>query len=85
MAGRDLVGDLRAMPLSEVFQWIALSNKNGELHLQKEHSEVNIIFKNGKIVYVTSNIPNLLLGQLLLKYRMLSKNDLVRSLSLQSS
>ncbi|MCA1928211.1 MAG: DUF4388 domain-containing protein [Calditerrivibrio sp.] len=83
MAGRGLVGDLRAMPLPEVFQWIAFSNKNGELHLQRENEEVNLIFKNGKIVYVTSNIPKLLLGQILLRHKMLSKNDLVRALSLQ--
>lgn len=83
MSGRGLVGDLRAMPLPEVFQWIAFSNKNGSLHLQKENDEVNLIFKNGKIVYVTSNIPRLLLGQLLLRYKMLSKNDLVKALSLQ--
>ncbi|MGC8925150.1 MAG: DUF4388 domain-containing protein [Calditerrivibrio sp.] len=83
MVSKGLVGDLKAMPLTEVFQWIAFSNKNGELHLQKESDEVNIIFKNGKIVYVTSNIPHLLLGQLLLKYKILNKNTLVKGLSLQ--
>ncbi|MCX8085191.1 MAG: DUF4388 domain-containing protein [Calditerrivibrio sp.] len=83
MVSKGLVGDLKAMPLTEVFQWIAFSNKNGELHLQKENDEVNIIFKNGKIVYVTSNIPHLLIGQLLLRYKMLPKNALVKGLSLQ--
>lgn len=83
MVSKGLVGDLKAMPITEVFQWIAFSNKNGELHLQKDNDEVNIIFKNGKIVYVTSNIPSLLVGQLLLRYKMLNKSTLVKGLSLQ--
>lgn len=83
MVAKGLVGDLRSMPLPEVFQWVAFSNKTGELHLQKENDEVNIMFLNGKIAYVTTNLPHLLLGQLLLRYKMLNKNDLVKSLSLQ--
>ncbi len=83
MVSKGLVGDLKAMPITEVFQWIAFSNKNGELHLQKDNDEVNIIFKNGRIVYVTSNIPSLLVGQLLLRYKMLNKSSLVKGLSLQ--
>lgn len=83
MVSKGLIGDLKAMPLTEVFQWVAFSNKNGELHLQKENDEVNIFFKNGRIVYVTSNISSLLIGQLLLKYKMLNKSSLVKGLSLQ--
>ncbi|MCB4205585.1 DUF4388 domain-containing protein [Deferribacterales bacterium Es71-Z0220] len=80
---KGLVGDLLSMPLSDVFQWIAMANKSGELFIQHESEDASFIFKKGKIVYASSNNPKFLLGQILLKYRMITKTHLIKALSIQ--
>jgi|GEM_PF-1669009 len=80
---KGLVGDLNSMPLADIFQWISLSGKTGELFLQNENEEASIVFKNGKIVYATANQPRFLLGQLLLTYRKITKNQLIKALGMQ--
>ncbi|MBC7196718.1 MAG: DUF4388 domain-containing protein, partial [Deferribacterales bacterium] len=80
---KGLVGDLVSMPLSDVFQWISMANKSGELFIQHESEDVNLIFRKGKIVYASSNNPKFLLGQILLKYRMITKAHLIKALSIQ--
>jgi len=80
---KGLVGDLLSMPLSDVFQWIAMANKSGELFIQHESEDASFIFKKGKIVYATSNNSKFLLGQILLKYRMITKAQLIKALSVQ--
>jgi curved DNA-binding protein CbpA len=80
---KGLVGDLVSMPLSDVFQWISMANKSGELFIQHESEDVNLIFRKGKIVYASSNNPSFLLGQILLRYRMITKAQLIKALSIQ--
>lgn len=80
---KGLVGDLLSMPLSDVFQWIAMTNKSGDLFIQHETEDASFIFKGGKIVYATSSNSKFLLGQILLKYRMITKAQLIKALSVQ--
>lgn len=83
MAKKGLVGDLHSMPLPDVFQWIAIANKSGTLFIQFENEDASVIFKSGKIVYAYSNNSNFLLGQVLLRYRLITKKQLVTTLGLQ--
>lgn len=83
MAKKGLVGDLYSMPLPDVFQWVAIANKSGELFIQFENEDASVIFKNGKIVYASSNNPVFLLGQVLLRYRLITKKQLVAALGFQ--
>lgn len=80
---KTLIGDLSSTTLADVFQWISLSKKTGELFLQSENEEASIAFKNGEIVYATANQPRFLLGQLLLTYRKITKNQLIKALGIQ--
>jgi len=83
MDKKGLVGDLHSMPLPDVFQWVSMAKKSGELFIQYESEEALIIFKNGLIVYASSNVPKFLLGQILLRYKMITKEQLIQVLSIQ--
>ncbi len=83
MSEKGLVGDLRSMPLTDVFQWISISNRTGELILQSESENVSVFFVDGKIAYTYANNPKFLLGQLLLRYKKITKSQLVKALSIQ--
>jgi hypothetical protein len=83
MAEKGLVGDLKSMPLTDVFQWISLSNRTGELVLQSEFETVSVFFVEGRISYSYANNPKFLLGQILLRYKKINKSQLVKALSLQ--
>lgn len=83
MDKKGLVGDLHSMPFPDVFQWISMANKSGELFIQYEAEDALIIFKNGRIVYASSNVPKFLLGQILLRYKMITKDQLIKALGFQ--
>lgn len=83
MSKKSLVGDLRSMSLPDVFQWISLSNKTGELVMQCENEESSIMFYEGKIVFAFANKAEFLMGQLLLQYHKINKSQLIKALSMQ--
>ncbi len=83
MLDKGLVGDLKSMPLPDVFQWISLSNRTGELSLQSEFENISVFFVNGSISYAYSNNPKFLLGQLLFRYKKINKSQLAKALSIQ--
>lgn len=83
MSKKSLVGDLHSMSLADVFQWISLSNKTGELVMQCESEDSSIMFFEGKIVYAFANNPDFLMGQLLLQYHKINKTQLIKALGVQ--
>jgi len=80
---KELIGDLSSMPLADVFQWIALSKRTGELYLQSDNDEISISFIKGEIAHASTNQPRFLLGQLLLQFGKIDKQQLIKSLGIQ--
>lgn len=79
----ELTGDLSSMPLEDVFQWISLSKRTGELYLQSDNDEISISFINGEISHASTNQPDFLFGQLLLQYGKINKQQLIKGLGVQ--
>lgn len=63
----SLKGDLESMQVSDIFQWVEMNKKTGVLTLS--HEEVNkcFCFKDGKIIFVSSNKEGERFGEFLAK------------------
>jgi hypothetical protein len=51
----SLIGDFATMPLPDLLQWLAISQKTGILLLQRRDVVKEIYFHSGKIVASASN------------------------------
>jgi hypothetical protein len=74
----SLFGDFATMPLPDLLQWLAMSQKNGILLLQRGEIVKEIYFRQGKIVASASNDPREYFGQFLLSHGMINEEDLMR-------
>jgi hypothetical protein len=79
----SLVGDFVTMPLPDLLQWLAISQKTGILLLQRREVVKEIYFRLGKIVASASNDPREYFGQFLLSYGKISEDDLMRAFQKQ--
>jgi tetratricopeptide (TPR) repeat protein len=74
----SLMGDFATMPLSDLCQWMAISQKTGILLLQRGEIVMEIYFHRGKIVASASNDPREYFGQFLLSHGKITEEDLMR-------
>lgn len=72
-----LSGDLATMPLPDLLQWLAYSQKTGILILSKGEIVKEIYFQKGKIVASSSNDPREYFGQFLLSFGKLTEEQLI--------
>ncbi len=79
-----LSGDFATMPLPDLLQWLAYSQKTGILILSKNEIVKEIYFQSGKIVASSSNDPREYFGQFLLSYGKLSEEQLLTAFSRQA-
>jgi tetratricopeptide (TPR) repeat protein len=79
----SLIGDFATMPLPDLLQWLAISQKTGILLLQRRDVVKEIYFHSGKIVASASNDPREYFGQFLLSYGKIGEDDLVRAFAKQ--
>ncbi len=75
----SLAGDFSTMPLPDLLQWLALSQKSGILLLRREEVAKEIYFDSGKIVASASNDPREYFGQFLLSFGKVEEGDLMRA------
>jgi len=75
----SLTGDFVTMPLPDLFQWLAISQKTGILLLQRREVIKEIYFRLGKIVASASNDPREYFGQFLLSYGKIGEEDLMEA------
>ena len=71
------------MPLPDLLQWLAISQKTGILLLQRREIIKEIYFRLGKIVASASNDPREYFGQFLLSYGKIDEEDLMRAFQKQ--
>ncbi len=75
----SIQGDFATMPLPDLLQWLAISQKTGILLLQRGEIVKEIYFCQGKIVASASNDPREYFGQFLLSYGKIDEEDLMRA------
>jgi hypothetical protein len=76
----SLAGNLRTMDLPEVLQWIASSRKTGTLHLERRSIQKRIYFQGGAIYTSWSNDPRESMGQILVRERLITEEQLFKAL-----
>ena len=76
----SLTGTLRTMSLPDILQWAASGHKTGTLHLERRSIQKRIAFRDGNVFSSWSNDPRESLGQLLLRDRHVSEEQLFRAL-----
>ncbi len=80
----SLSGDFATMPLPDLLQWLAMSQKTGILILQRGEVVKEIYLRDGKIVSSSSNDPREYFGQFLLAYGKISEDDLLIAFARQA-
>jgi hypothetical protein len=76
----SLAGNLRTMDLPEVLQWIASARKTGTLHLERRSVQKRIYFQGGAIYTSWSNDPRESMGQILVRERLITEEQLFKAL-----
>ncbi len=76
----SLAGNLRTMDLPEVLQWIASARKTGTLHVERRSVQKRIYFQGGAIYTSWSNDPRESLGQILVRERLVTEEQLFKAL-----
>lgn len=72
----SFTGNLKTVSLPDIFQLIFSSKKTGVLNVGKDKSHRQIYFKEGLLIYASSNDEQDLFGNLLLKKGRISKEEL---------
>ncbi len=72
----SFTGNLKTVSLPDIFQLIFSSKKTGVLDVGKDNSLRQIYFRNGSLIYASSNDEQDLFGNLLLKKGRISKEEL---------
>jgi hypothetical protein len=79
----SLSGKLETMGLPEVLQWISLSRKTGTLFLRSRSVEKRLVFREGTLYSSWSNHPRESLGQILVRDRRVTEQQLFTALLYQ--
>ncbi len=72
----SFTGNFKTVSLPDIFQLIFSSKKTGVLNVCKDKSQRQIYFRNGSLLYASSNDEQDLFGNLLLKKGRISKEEL---------
>lgn len=81
----SLKGELGTMALADILQWVAQGKKTGTLHVTRGAVEKQVTFANGSIHSSWSNDPRESLGQCLVRERLVSEEQLFRTLLKQET
>lgn len=72
-------GNLSSVGFSDILQLLAMGKKTGTLQIRRGENSKDICFKDGSIIWATSNDSLELLENQLLKHGKISKNDLTKA------
>ncbi len=81
----SLQGQLGTMALSDILQWVSQGRKTGTLHVTRGAVEKRISFASGAIHSSWSNDPRESLGQFLVRERLVTEEQLFRTLLKQET
>ncbi len=77
----SLVGNLEDLGLGDILQIVSLSQKSGVLALTSGQQKGTIVFANGQVVRAESSQFKSTMGEILLKHKLLSRNDFERAVA----
>ncbi|HDM75613.1 MAG TPA: DUF4388 domain-containing protein [Deltaproteobacteria bacterium] len=75
-----LKGDIKTIPVPDIFQWLGNNKKTGILIFTKKKIQKNFFFEDGCIVFASSNKPMERLGEFLVNMHALSRPIVVEAL-----
>lgn len=81
MIEKSFKGDLSAVSLPDLLEFFRSSHKTGVLTFRKERIKKSLYIKEGNVIFATSNLPEERLGDLLLTWGKISKEDYSKSAS----
>jgi len=81
----SLKGELGTMALADILQWVSQGRKTGTLHINRGAVEKRVSFSGGAIHSSWSNDPRESLGQFLVRERLVSEEQLFRTLLSQET
>lgn len=82
MIGKRFKGDLAEVTLPDILEFLRVSRKTGVLSFKKDRVRKSLYIKDGNVIFATSNVPEERLGDLLLLWGKISKEDYQRSVSM---
>lgn len=78
-----LVGRLEDLALPDIFQIISLTKKTGKLTLTRREGTGMIIFRDGQIVYASSDSIRETLGNILVCQKLITESTLIAAMEVQ--
>lgn len=75
-----LKGDIKTIPVPDIFQWLGSNKKTGILIFSKKKIHKNFFFEDGCIVFASSNKPMERLGEFLVNMHALSRPIVIEAL-----
>ncbi len=76
-------GNLKTMQLSELLQWLALSQKTGTLQIDGHGVQKRLFFQNGRINFTSSSDQREYLGQFLVSHGYITEEELKKAMEVQ--
>ena len=76
-------GNLKTMQLSELLQWLALSQKTGTLVIEGHGVQKRLYFQNGRINFTSSSDQREYLGQFLVSHGYITEEELKKAMEVQ--
>ncbi len=76
-------GNLKTMQLSELLQWLALSQKTGTLTIDGHGVKKRLFFHEGRIVFTSSSDQREYLGHFLVSHGYITEDELKKAMEVQ--
>jgi hypothetical protein len=76
-------GNLKTMQLSELLQWLALSQKTGTLVIKGRDTQKRLFFESGRINFTSSSDQREYLGQFLVSHGYITEGELKKAMEVQ--
>ncbi|PWT90046.1 MAG: hypothetical protein C5B54_07905 [Acidobacteria bacterium] len=85
MIEKSFKGDLNALGLPDVLEYLRTSRRTGILTFKRERIKKSLYIKDGNVIFASSNLQEERLGDLLLSWGKIRREDYVRSVEMLSS
>lgn len=82
MIGKRFKGDLSEVSLPDILEFLRVSRKTGVLSFKKDRNRKSLYLKDGNVIFATSNVPEERLGDLLLLWGRISREDFDKSVAM---
>src|SRR5215510_4364850 len=85
MIGKKFKGDLQSISLPDILEFLRVTRKTGILTFEREDIRKSLYLKDGNVIFATSNLPEERLGELLLSWGKISRDDYDQSVRMLAS